>query len=136
MFGLDGNASLPIHLPHAVPIANVACGKRHTLIVCTDGTVYSIGANDCGQLGHGEPPWKGNKKTFTKIDQLKDITAIECGDRASAALSASGTGKESKRNSKNVFMFRNMAFDGFPFFSNLCAVYSSFPPAGITRNTC
>ena len=32
-------------------IRHIACGRNHTLFVLSDGTVYSCGSNDCGQLG-------------------------------------------------------------------------------------
>eukprot|EP00961_Rhodomonas_salina_P273308 3692893-Rhodomonas_salina.1 len=34
-------------------VSTVSCGEHHTLAVCQDGTLWSWGRNDCGQLGHG-----------------------------------------------------------------------------------
>lgn len=33
-------------------IRDVGCGLRHTVFVLDDGTVYTCGCNDLGQLGH------------------------------------------------------------------------------------
>jgi alpha-tubulin suppressor-like RCC1 family protein len=34
-------------------VAAVSCSWQHTLAVCTDGTVWTWGGNDNGQLGNG-----------------------------------------------------------------------------------
>ena len=34
-------------------VLSVACGEYHTIVICTEGTLYSWGKNDMGQLGHG-----------------------------------------------------------------------------------
>ena len=36
------------------PIAQAACGWRHTTVVSAAGKVYSWGRGCCGQLGHGD----------------------------------------------------------------------------------
>lgn len=36
------------------PIKHIACGQEHTIFVMEDGTVYTCGNNDRGQLGHGK----------------------------------------------------------------------------------
>ena len=33
-------------------IREIACGSHHTLLLMKDGSVYSFGNNDSGQLGH------------------------------------------------------------------------------------
>lgn len=45
-------------------VANVACGENHTLVVTTDGEVYSCGNNDNGQLGHHQPRKRPRKSRF------------------------------------------------------------------------
>ncbi|GAM24762.1 hypothetical protein SAMD00019534_079370 [Acytostelium subglobosum LB1] len=34
-----------------VPLVKVVCGKNHTLVLTTEGSMYSFGFNICGQLG-------------------------------------------------------------------------------------
>jgi E3 ubiquitin-protein ligase HERC4 len=35
-------------------IAQIVCGESHTLFVIKDGSLYSCGNNDYGQLGHSK----------------------------------------------------------------------------------
>ena len=37
---------------HGKQICDVGCGRRHTTFLLGDGTVYTCGCNDLGQLGH------------------------------------------------------------------------------------
>jgi alpha-tubulin suppressor-like RCC1 family protein len=39
----------------SVGVAHVACGGAHTVVVGTDGSMYSCGSNSCGQLGLDGP---------------------------------------------------------------------------------
>lgn len=36
---------------HGVKVVSIACGLSHTLFLCHDGTVWSVGSNSFGQLG-------------------------------------------------------------------------------------
>jgi len=44
-------AATAINVPS---VLSVACGEFHTIVICTEGTLYSWGKNDMGQLGHGD----------------------------------------------------------------------------------
>lgn len=33
-------------------VSDVGCGRKHTAFLLEDGTVYTCGCNDLGQLGH------------------------------------------------------------------------------------
>lgn len=37
---------------HGKQVSDVGCGRRHTAFLLEDGTVYTCGCNDLGQLGH------------------------------------------------------------------------------------
>jgi len=37
---------------HGKQVCDVGCGLRHTAFLLEDGTVYTCGCNDLGQLGH------------------------------------------------------------------------------------
>jgi len=68
-------------------ITQVEHGYRHTIFLCSDGTVYSCGDNSDGKLG------LGNTNTYyspTQID-LSNITTIACGTYHSMFLRSDGT---------------------------------------------
>lgn len=44
----------PQAIPHLKQAWQVACGARHSLVLTTDFSVYSFGAGESGQLGHGD----------------------------------------------------------------------------------
>lgn len=45
-------------------VRDVGCGLRHTVFVLDDGTVYTCGCNDLGQLGHEKSRKKPGKGDF------------------------------------------------------------------------
>jgi alpha-tubulin suppressor-like RCC1 family protein len=60
-FGRLGHSNLRSHtLPCIVAslgeqdITEVACGAAHTAAIAADGTAYTFGVNDFGQLGHSQ----------------------------------------------------------------------------------
>ena len=58
-------------------IKTINCGEYYTFILKNDGTLWSCGENDYGQLGLGD---KTSKTTFTKITtNTDDIKSVCCG---------------------------------------------------------
>ncbi|XP_066456781.1 probable E3 ubiquitin-protein ligase HERC4 isoform X2 [Eleutherodactylus coqui] len=68
-------------------VRDVGCGSRHTVFVLDDGTVYTCGCNDLGQLGHD----KGRKKP-EQVGALdaQNIVAVSCGEAHTLALNDKG----------------------------------------------
>uniref|UniRef100_A0A2K5Q7M8 HECT and RLD domain containing E3 ubiquitin protein ligase 4 n=1 Tax=Cebus imitator TaxID=2715852 RepID=A0A2K5Q7M8_CEBIM len=52
-------------------VRDVGCGLRHTVFVLDDGTVYTCGCNDLGQLGHE----KSRKKPGWSAVMRSQLTA-------------------------------------------------------------
>uniref|UniRef100_A0A667XSK1 HECT and RLD domain containing E3 ubiquitin protein ligase 4 n=1 Tax=Myripristis murdjan TaxID=586833 RepID=A0A667XSK1_9TELE len=66
---------------HGKKVCDVGCGRRHTAFLIEDGTVYTCGCNDLGQLGHEK-----NIKSLSDVQ----IAQVACGYWHSHALSRGG----------------------------------------------
>lgn len=68
--GTDGIETIPVPQPvtalQGKQIEDIGCGQGHSVFVLKDGTVYSCGANEKGQLGHEQ-----------RQDQPEQILALE-----------------------------------------------------------
>ena len=70
-------------------IKEICCGYNHTLILKNDGTLWSCGENDVGQLGLGD---KTNRTVFTQITtNTNNIKEIYCGAHHNFILKNDGT---------------------------------------------
>ncbi|KAK7901813.1 hypothetical protein WMY93_018582 [Mugilogobius chulae] len=72
---------------HGKRVCGVGCGTRHTTFLLDDGTVYTCGCNDLGQLGHD--------RTRKKPEQVvaldaQIIEALSCGESHTLALNDKG----------------------------------------------
>ncbi|KAM9325224.1 putative E3 ubiquitin-protein ligase HERC4 [Gastrophryne carolinensis] len=68
-------------------VRDVGCGSRHTVFVLEDGTVYTCGCNDLGQLGHEK-----SRKKPEQVGALdaQNIVAVSCGEAHTLALNDKG----------------------------------------------
>ncbi len=76
----------------AITVPQVALGEGFTVVLKEDGTVWSTGKNDCGQLGDGTTT---NRNTLeqVKIDEntyLINVKKIAVGENHSVALTLDG----------------------------------------------
>ena len=53
-------------------VSHVACGAAHTLLIDTNGLLYSTGSNSCGQLGRIDDTLTGVNGKFTLIPLPKN----------------------------------------------------------------
>jgi len=70
-----------------VPVVAVACGHDFLLALTQAGHVWSCGASDCGQLGHGT---LDDLATPTRVAALENITMVTAGLDVAAAVGADG----------------------------------------------
>ncbi|KPP76569.1 putative E3 ubiquitin-protein ligase HERC4, partial [Scleropages formosus] len=68
-------------------VLDVGCGHRHTAFLLNDGTVYTCGCNDLGQLGHDKSRKKPEQ--VTALD-AQNIVAVCCGEAHTLALNDKG----------------------------------------------
>ncbi|XP_055373246.1 probable E3 ubiquitin-protein ligase HERC4 isoform X2 [Condylostylus longicornis] len=91
--GLGGIEDELIYSPREMPwslssqLVQAACGSTHTLLLTSQGTVYSCGNNDYGQLGH-----ELSRKRPQPVKNLENyiITQVACGCDHSLALNEWG----------------------------------------------
>ncbi|XP_076021332.1 putative E3 ubiquitin-protein ligase HERC4 isoform X2 [Genypterus blacodes] len=72
---------------HGKQMCDVGCGRRHTAFLLQDGTVYTCGCNDLGQLGH-ERSRKKPEQVVALDAQI--IVALSCGEAHTLALNDKG----------------------------------------------
>uniref|UniRef100_A0A4X2M1G2 HECT and RLD domain containing E3 ubiquitin protein ligase family member 6 n=1 Tax=Vombatus ursinus TaxID=29139 RepID=A0A4X2M1G2_VOMUR len=70
-------------------LLQAACGERHSLLLLSDGTVWSCGSNDCGQLGRKNTR---NCEWPAPIQALKtqEVVLVSCGKEHSLAVCKTG----------------------------------------------
>ncbi|MCA0971506.1 Ig-like domain-containing protein [Halobacillus litoralis] len=72
-------------------ITQISAGDSHSLALKADGTVWSFGSNQFGQLGQHEFKATGEKVTAEQILGLEDIVEIESFQNHNLALDEEGT---------------------------------------------
>jgi len=79
-----------ISLPEGVTAVQAACGRNYSLLLCSDGQVYSFGDDGYGQLGLGRS--EKYVRSPNKVGYLsrKNIVKIFAGENHSAAISSTG----------------------------------------------
>uniref|UniRef100_A0A2R8P5C6 HECT and RLD domain containing E3 ubiquitin protein ligase 4 n=1 Tax=Callithrix jacchus TaxID=9483 RepID=A0A2R8P5C6_CALJA len=62
-------------------VQDVGCGLRHTVFVLDDGTVYTCGCNDLGQLGHEKsrkkPEFRSCSPGWSAVALLRLVTSAQ-----------------------------------------------------------
>ena len=73
-------------------VVSVACSYHHSVMLCSDGSLYSCGRNDCGQLGHGDLIDKKTPHLVAAVGEAKDgtISEISCGQFHTVTLTCNG----------------------------------------------
>ncbi|KAJ8417955.1 hypothetical protein AAFF_G00136640 [Aldrovandia affinis] len=72
---------------HGKTVCDVGCGLRHTAFLLGDGSVYTCGCNDLGQLGHEK-----SRKRPEQVGALdaQNIVSVSCGEAHTLALNDKG----------------------------------------------
>ena len=90
-FGYVYNPTLvsfpPLQFPS--PVVALSAGNKHSLALLADGTVWSWGASDLGQVGHTGPDVR-KVQTFAGFPDLSGIAGISAGGDASLVVGKDG----------------------------------------------
>ena len=78
----------PVQVKNLTDVIAVAGGYGHTIALKNDGTVWTWGRNDNGQLGNGTT---ASSKTPVQVKNLTDVIAVAGGWWHSIALKSDGT---------------------------------------------
>lgn len=57
-------------------VRDVGCGLRHTVFVLDDGTVYTCGCNDLGQLGHEKARKRPGKFRSNELWRVRMVAHV------------------------------------------------------------
>ena len=89
----DGGANLdkttPVQVSGLSNVTAVACGAYHNVALKSDGTVWTWGLDNYGQLGDGGN--NTNKTIPVQVSGLTDVIAIAAGNEHTLALKSDGT---------------------------------------------
>ncbi|XP_071953933.1 probable E3 ubiquitin-protein ligase HERC4 [Antedon mediterranea] len=85
----DGDTLNPVDVTHFRDrvIRQIACGQWHTLFVLEDGTVYSCGSNDQGQLGYDKT---GDIPEQIKALETFSVIQASCGEAHNVVVNDRG----------------------------------------------
>ncbi|KAK0425501.1 hypothetical protein QR680_009238 [Steinernema hermaphroditum] len=75
---------------HGVSVSSVACGERHTVLLSADGKLWSVGANEYGQLGRSGADHGSFTIYPVDMNVGTRIIQIAAGQNHSAAVSDDG----------------------------------------------
>lgn len=72
-----------------VGVRQIACGSGHTVVLTTEGEVYTWGRGDDGRLGHGDNGWKYVPRIAHSLAG-QAIVQVTCGSYHTAAVAVNG----------------------------------------------
>lgn len=72
-----------------VGVRKIACGSGHTVVLSTEGEVYTWGRGDDGRLGHGDNGWKYVPRIIRSLAG-QVVTQVTCGSYHTAAVTGNG----------------------------------------------
>jgi len=114
-----------IPLPSGKSVKQFSCGGYHTVILMTDGTVYSCGLNSNGQLGNGTTN-NSLSLSIVNLPQGKNVKEVICGGYHTIVLMTDNTLYGCGLNSSGQLGINNtinqhnlIIIDSLPFGSSI-----------------
>ncbi len=99
--GNNTNQNTPQQIPTINSVDNiigVSCGASYTVLVKNDGTAWSFGRNDSGQLGLGNDTDQHTPQQIPTINSVDNIIGVSCGDYHTVLVKSDGTAWSFGRN--------------------------------------
>ena len=82
--------SVPTQIPGLANIIQVSSGDGHSAVLGSDGTVWTFGANACGQLGNGDNSYAPQYQPV-QVPGLTNVVWVMARDHHTQAIKADGT---------------------------------------------
>jgi len=82
--------SIQVDALRGVGVKQIACGSGHTVVLTTDGEVFTWGRGDDGRLGHGDNGWKYVPR-ITQSLTGQVVVQVTCGSYHTAAVTSDGS---------------------------------------------
>ncbi|CAN0924301.1 RCC1 and BTB domain-containing protein 2 [Linum grandiflorum] len=99
---------------------DIACGREHTAAVASDGSLFTWGANDFGQLGDGSEEVSKYPKRVKQLES-EFVKSVSCGAHCTAAIAAPRDNDGTISTSRLWVWGQNQVLD---FISTFCyAIY-------------
>ncbi len=129
----DGNYEeeyfrVPVQCSGLSGVITIACGEEHSIALKSDGTVWTWGDNEYGQLGLGDGTYT-DKYTPAQVNDLSGVTAIAGGEPQTLALKSDGTVWESGWGSDQL---RQISDFNLNTNTTPTPIYSPTPTASLT----
>lgn len=88
---IDSSVPVAVAMPDGVAFSSVSAGQDHVLAVGSDGSAYSWGANDYGQLGYDTQASYRTAPERIAAFEGETVLAVAAGNTFSLALLSDGT---------------------------------------------
>lgn len=95
--GLNSNnlQPAPKYCTYGIVIREVSCGSEHSAFITNDNYLYTIGSNEFGQLGIGDPKIRFKNspilvETFVNNLDAIGVLSVTCGHNHTVIASLSG----------------------------------------------
>ena len=86
-----GEILVPVQMLNVANAVSIAGGDMHSLVAESDGSVWAVGVDGCGQLGDGNMGSSATQTTPIQVPTLSNVVAVAAGGGGSLALKADGT---------------------------------------------
>ncbi|XP_047310247.1 ultraviolet-B receptor UVR8 [Impatiens glandulifera] len=92
---------------------DIACGREHTAAVASDGSLFTWGANEFGQLGDGT---EKSRKQPRKVKQLQTelVVSVSCGAHCTAAIAEPRDNNDGTLSTRRLWVWGQNQGSNYP----------------------
>ncbi|XP_060192536.1 ultraviolet-B receptor UVR8 isoform X1 [Lycium barbarum] len=105
---------------------DIACGREHTAAVASDGSLFTWGANEFGQLGDGTESARKHPKEVNQL-QSEFVISVSCGAHCTAAI-AEPREKDGTMSARRLWVWGQNQGSNYPRL-----FWGAFAPSTVIR---